>query len=68
MLDLECYPIFNAHKKSLHDLSIDDSDKQNIQYMTDSQIRAIDFDAVKSSYANTLKLSEEVAEDRKSVV
>lgn len=61
MIELADYAIFQAHKNSLHELSKDDSDYNNIVYMTDSKIAAVDFDAVKREYANELGLSEEVA-------
>lgn len=61
MMDLDAYPIFRDHKSTLRELSKDDHDPENIQYMTDSQAEAVAFDDVKTQYANDLGLSEESA-------
>lgn len=61
MNDLKSYKIFSDNISNLKELSIDDSDKDNIHYMTGSLKEAVDFDAVKTSYANDLGLSEECA-------
>lgn len=61
MIKLEEYDIFRKNKKTLHELSKDDSDPNDIQYMTNIQTLAVDFDKVKQIYANRLGLSEECA-------
>jgi len=45
----------------LKQTSMDDSIKDEIQYMTESQMEVIDFDMVKRYYANSLGCSEECA-------
>lgn len=61
MINLKSYDIFHQNIKSLKELSKDDSDINDIQYMTESQIQAVDFDRVKQKYTNGLGLSEECA-------
>ena len=46
---------------SLKEISKDDSDKSNIQYMTKSLLEVINFDEVKKKYINSLGLSEDNA-------
>lgn len=62
MINLDEYDIFQTNKSTLQELSKDDSDINNIQYMTDSQTSVIDFDKVKTEYANLLGISEETAD------
>lgn len=59
MINIEDYIIFKNNIKTLKELSADDSDPHNIQYMTESSISAVNFDSVKTKYANDLDLSEE---------
>ena len=61
MIEWRKYKIFVDHKSNLKEVSKDDSDKENICYMTESLKETVDFDAVKTQYANELKLSEECA-------
>lgn len=61
MIRLKDYDIFSDHITSLKESSKDDSDKNNIQYMTMSTVDVVDFDAVKTQYTNALGLSEENA-------
>jgi len=61
MIDWKKYRIFGDNISTLKEISKDDSDAENIEYMTDSLKEAIDFDAVKTTYTNELKLSEENA-------
>lgn len=61
MIDWKKYKIFSDNASNLKEISKDDSDKENIHYMTESLKEAVDFDAVKTNYANVLKLSEECA-------
>lgn len=61
MIKLDDYDIFRENKKSLRELSKDDSDPNDVQYMTDVPMDAVDFDKVKRIYANRLGLSEECA-------
>lgn len=48
MIDLEQYPLFAENKATLKQTSMDDSIKDEIQYMTESQMEVIDFDMVKN--------------------
>lgn len=59
MIDLSQYPIFNDKKETLQETSKDDSDPENIQYMTSSAKEVINFDLVKRDYTNQLGISEE---------
>ncbi|WP_107839677.1 hypothetical protein [Metasolibacillus meyeri] len=61
MINIEDFPIFQNNLLSLKELSKDDGDKNNIIYMTNSEVLAVDFDQVKTQYTNELGLSEEVA-------
>lgn len=61
MIDLNSYEIFSESRQSLKETSKDDSNSQDIQYMTSSEMEVINFDLVKRKYANTLDLSEESA-------
>ena len=61
MINLEDYKIFKDSKKSLKELSKDDSNNDKIEFMTESEIEVIDFDSVKTKYTNELQLSEETA-------
>ncbi|MGM9544389.1 MAG: hypothetical protein ACI3T9_05345 [Romboutsia timonensis] len=60
MINISDYDIFSNNMETLEEISKDSSDKQNIQYMTHSTLRAVNFDRVKREYANNLGLSEEV--------
>lgn len=44
MIKLDDYDIFRENKKSLRELSKDDSDPNDVQYMTDVPMDAVDFD------------------------
>lgn len=61
MINIEEYDIFRDKKSSLKELSKDDSDVDNVIYMTESDAEAINFDSVKTQYVNELGLSEESA-------
>lgn len=61
MIDLNSYEIFSESRQSLKETSKDDSNSQDIQYMTTSEMEVINFDLVKMKYANALDLSEESA-------
>lgn len=61
MIKSEDYKIFKENLSTLKELSKDTSEKNNISYMTQSELKAIDFDTVKTQYANKLHLSEETA-------
>ena len=61
MINLEVYDIFEENKTTFKETSKDDSDASQIQYMTESERRVIDFDAVKTCYANRLGCTEETA-------
>ena len=61
MIDWKNYKIFSDNLSNLKEISKDDSDKENIDYMTDSLKEAVNFDAVKTEYTNGLNLSEENA-------
>ena len=60
MINLDDYALFRDTKASLKELSKDDS-KPDICYMTESEIKAVDFDRVKRLYTNSLGRSEETA-------
>lgn len=60
MINLELYPFLYNNRKFLKETSKDDSNPNNIQYMTSSEIEVVNFDLVKRHYANELGLSEEV--------
>ncbi len=51
----------NRVHASLHDVSADDSDYNNVNYMTESKAMVIDFDRVKREYMNTIHISEDNA-------
>lgn len=53
------YPILKNHLSTLRETSVDDHDRANIVYMTDSDREAVNFDDVKREYIRTLNLSEE---------
>lgn len=59
MIDLQLYPILRDNIESLKITSKDDSDLDNIQYMTSSETEVINFDLVKRRYVNGLGLSED---------
>ncbi len=48
-------------KTTLKETSKDDSDKDNVVYMTESSLEVTNFDLVKTRYTNGLSLSEESA-------
>lgn len=56
MFDLNQYARFSKHYKTLKEISLDDSDINNIAYMTNSELKAIDFDNVKSDYCENIEL------------
>lgn len=58
MIDLALYPILRENRESLKNTSKDDSDPNDIQYMTFSEMNVINFDLVKRYYVNGLNLSE----------
>lgn len=68
MMDFNLYPIFYDNMASLKETSKDDSDPNNIQYMTSSEAEVVNFDLVKRKYANGLGLSEEVATSVDAVI
>lgn len=61
MIKFDNYEIFRNKSETLKEISKDFSDLSAIAYMTDSEIEAINFDKVKTEYANDLGLSEECA-------
>ena len=44
MIEIDKYTIFSENRETLQELSKDDSDKNNVKYMTDSKTMAVDFD------------------------
>ena len=54
MINLDSYPIFRDNKDSLKNTSKDDGNPNDIQYMTNSEAKVVNFDMVKRSYANKL--------------
>ena len=59
MINLELYPILLDNRESLRETSKDDSDPNDIQYMTSSETEVVNFDLVKRRYVNGLGLSED---------
>ncbi len=59
MINLESYPILWNSRESLRETSKDDSDKNNIKYMTSSEMEVVNFDLVKRRYVNGFGLSED---------
>ena len=52
---------FREYRSTLKECSKDYSDPDRIEFMTETQLEAINFDTVKTKYANDLGLSEECA-------
>ena len=59
MIKLELYPILLDNRESLRETSKDDSDPNDIQYMTSSETEVVNFDLVKRRYVNGFGLSED---------
>ena len=51
-MNLNDYTLFRDNKTTLKETSKDDSDKMNVQYLTESNLSVVDFDRVKTCYAN----------------
>ena len=47
MIRFEDYPILKSHLSTLKETSVDFHDQTNIQYMTASEMDAVNFDEVK---------------------
>lgn len=60
MIDVMDHEIFACNISTLKEMSKDDSQKI-AEYMTESEIKAVNFDMVKRMYANLLGISEECA-------
>ena len=58
MIDFNDYDILKKHISLLKITSVDDHDKANIRYMTESEKAAINFDDVKKEYVKGFELSE----------
>ena len=61
MINVQNYIEFKDCMSTLKEASKDDNDKNNIRYMINDTRDVVDFDMVKTKYANKLGLSEEVA-------
>lgn len=61
MIKFTSYQIFSSSLDTLQETSKDTSNSDEIQYLTDSKIQVINFDKVKTIYANNLHLSDECA-------
>lgn len=61
MINVQNYIEFKDCMSTLKESSKDDNDKNNIRYMINDTRDVVDFDMVKTKYANKLGLSEEVA-------
>lgn len=61
MINFDDYPILRERMADLKELSKDNSINETPCYLTESSIRAVDFDKVKTAYVNHLGLSEETA-------
>jgi hypothetical protein len=59
LIHFDNYDILKSNISTLKETSIDNHDKNNICYMTDSEIEAVNFDDVKRAYIKGLSLSEE---------
>lgn len=59
MINFDDYPILRERMADLKELSKDNSINETPCYLTESSIRAVDFDKVKTAYVNHLGLSEE---------
>ena len=68
MINLDLYPILFENRESLKETSKDDSDPNDIQYMTSAETEVVNFDLVKRLYANGFGLSEEAATSVDAVV
>ena len=68
MIDLYNFPILSECRTDLRETSIDDSDSNDIKYMTESKLEAVNFDQVKRKYVNRLNLSEDCAKSMDAVV
>lgn len=68
MIDVSQCKLLSTNISTLKKISKDNSDANNIQYMTDSQIEAINFDMVKRNYANNLSFSEECAKSVDGII
>lgn len=68
MINLDLYPILRDNRESLKETSKDDSDPNDIQYMTSAETEAVNFDLVKRLYVNGFGLSEEVATSVDAIV
>lgn len=62
MTDWKKQKIFTNNMSTLKEISRDDSNKEKIEYMTESERAAVDYDDVKTAYTNSLKLSEDNAD------
>lgn len=60
MINIEEFDLLQV-TKSMKELSADTSDLNNIKYMTDSDILAVDFDNTKIQYTSRLGISEKCA-------
>lgn len=58
MIRFEDYPILKSHLSTLKETSVDFHDQTNIQYMTASEMDAVNFDEVKEEYIRDLSLVE----------
>ncbi len=67
-MKLDAFPLFAGHKTTLMQASRDDSDREHVRYMTQSDLEAVDFDLVKRLYTNDLGLSEERATSVDAIV
>lgn len=59
MLQLNRYKIFNANVDTLHNLSVDNSTPPREEFVTGSQLLAVDFDHVKDEYTRNLHITNE---------
>lgn len=61
MTELKKIGIFANNLSTLKETSKDNSNKNKNEFMTESELEVVNFDRVKTKYANTLGLSEEAA-------
>ena len=58
MIDIYDYPILKDHRSSLKETSIDHHHDNNVSFLTDSTLPAVNFDEVKNDYIKKLGVIE----------
>lgn len=68
MINLYKYRLLKDNLDSLKETSKDSSDPGGLQYMTNLDMKVVNFDSVKTKYANINYLSEEVAKSIDAII